>query len=105
MSQSMITSPSSLRLNLIVPCEAGWDGPIWISMISSVASRSSGATARLALDIELPPRLDRVPLGDERLALVDRVVLAQRITDELLVEEDAPQVRMSGEADAEHVPD
>src|SRR5438270_72707 len=35
---SAIVSPSSLRLNLIVPWEAGWDGPIWISMISPASA-------------------------------------------------------------------
>ena len=40
-------------------------------------------------------------LGYERLALVERVVLAERVTDELRVHEDPAQVRMAGEADAD----
>src|SRR5262245_41124981 len=55
-------------------------------------------------------RSPRLRLGshhgpDERLASVDRVVLAQRMPDELLVEQEPPQVGMAGEPDAEHVPD
>src|SRR6266540_6015619 len=42
--------------------------------------------------------------ADERLAPIDGVVLSQRVADELLVEEEAPQIRMTLEADAEHVP-
>src|SRR3990172_4856426 len=42
---------------------------------------------------------------DERLSLVDRVVLSERMADELVVHQDALQIRMSVEADAEHVPD
>src|SRR6266508_7042907 len=41
---------------------------------------------------------------DERLPPVDGIVLAQRVPDELLVEEQAPQIRMALEADTEHVP-
>ena len=49
--------------------------------------------------------LDRIALGDERLALIVRVVLAQRMALELRVHEDAAQIRMPVEADAEHVED
>src|SRR5262245_58489767 len=41
---------------------------------------------------------------DERLPAADRVVLAQGVTLELLVEEQAPEIGMLREAEAEHVP-
>src|SRR5690606_37026781 len=44
-------------------------------------------------------------LGDVRLAVAQRVVLAQGMADELLVHEDAPQVRVTREADPVEVPD
>src|SRR5262249_56347026 len=45
------------------------------------------------------------PRPDQRLTPIDRVVLAQRMTDELLVHEQPTQVRVALEADTEHVPD
>src|SRR5512134_1887203 len=41
---------------------------------------------------------------DQRLAALDGVVLAQRVALELLVEEQAAEIGMALEADAEHVP-
>src|SRR5262245_58087795 len=106
-------SPSSRRLNLMVPCDAGCDGPIWIS-ISSVAGSDSrkrdgvSAPGAFAMRSDSAPRgpgvHDRVALGHERLALRDGVVPAQRVADELRVHEDASQIRVAVEADAEHVP-
>src|SRR6185295_10321892 len=55
-------------------------------------------SARLRLHLALHFR------PDERLAAVDGVVLAQRMTLELLVEQEAAQVRVTVEADPEHVP-
>src|SRR2546422_9237772 len=43
--------------------------------------------------------------ADQRLPLVDRVVLSKRMADEFLIKKDALQVLMAFEADPEHVPD
>src|SRR5262249_34248383 len=108
-----MVSPSSRRLNLMVPCDAGWDGPIWISMTSlaprSVSSNRSGMRdpGVCGMSAALPriPRVaDGIALRHERLPLVHRVVLAQRVTLELRIHEDAPQVGMADEADAEAGP-
>src|SRR5262245_66482841 len=49
-------------------------------------------------------RRDRkVVAPDQRLALLLRVVLAQRIADELLVEVDPPEIGMAVEPDPVHV--
>src|SRR4029453_14504426 len=110
-----MVSPSRRRLNLMVPCDAGCDGPIWISVISlspwSVSWNRSGMSVpgvRSILAAVLPrePRLrDGIALGNQGLPLVPRVVLAQRVALELRVHEDAPQVGVADEADAVHVPD
>src|SRR5438477_8496558 len=110
---SAIVSPSSRRLNLIVPCEAGCDGPIWISITSPVGSCSTkrpgvSEPGAVAIVSALPPRVPRtrngIALGHQRLALVHRIVLAERVPLELRVHEDTAQVRMAREAYAEHVP-
>src|SRR5207249_8497741 len=51
-----------------------------------------------------PRPLERIALGHQRLAAHEGVVLAQRVALELRVHEDAPQVGVPGETDAEHVP-
>src|SRR5438128_6944290 len=108
---STIVSPSRRRLNLIVPCDAGCDGPIWSVISSDVGSgstRSSGVTApgaRATLISILrscprePRPLERIALGHQRLAARDGVVLAQRVALELRVHEDAAEVGVPGEAD------
>src|SRR5262249_20937599 len=110
---SRMVSPSSRRLNLMVPCDAGWDGPIWISMTSlaprSVSSNRSGmrepGVCGLSAALPRDPRAaDGIALRHERLPLVHRVVIAQRVTLELRIHEDAPQVGMADESDAEEVP-
>src|SRR5207248_3596449 len=45
------------------------------------------------------------PLGDQRLALAQAVVLSQRVTLELFVEQNAAEVGVAGEANAVKVPD
>src|SRR5262245_34292532 len=109
-----MVSPSRRRLNLTVPCDAGCDGPIWISMISlsprSVSWNRSGMSVpgvRPMLASLLPrvPRLtDRVALRDQKLALVHRVVLAEGMPLELRIHQDAAQVGMADEAYAEQIP-
>src|SRR5262249_22115433 len=109
-----MVSPSSRRLNLMVPCDAGWDGPIWISMMSlaprSVSSNRSGIREpgvcgmSAALRARIPRMTDGIAFRHQRLALVHRVVLPQGVALELGIHEDAPQVGMSDEADAEEVP-
>ena len=62
------------------------------------------AESRLPFSVLLVDRIDRqVVAAHERLALLLRIVLAQRIADELLVQEDAAQVGVTVEADAVHV--
>ena len=46
-----------------------------------------------------------LPVRDQRLRLVDGVVLAKRMAHELLIKEDAPHVGVALELDPEHVPD
>src|SRR2546426_4732896 len=116
-----ITSPSSSVTMRMIPCMAGCCGPTpscmgWVplpvpapspSMNSRVVVGPDGATS-----ITGSPRtarcgfaLPRSDLGaDQGLTAVDRIVLPKRMADELLVEEQALEVRMAGEAHAEHVP-
>src|SRR5262245_10234890 len=68
---------------------------IWCSVWRS-ASRSFSMRGSFAMAVVRP---------DERLAPLLRVVLAERVARELLVEQQAPEVRMTGEAHAVHVPD
>src|SRR5436853_3614504 len=102
-------SPSSFRLILTVPCVDGCDGPIWISMGCAWRSSVSGGLGPASIALA-QPRLGALGLflghvadGDQRLALLLGVVLAQRMTLELRVEVDAPQIRMPLELDTVHV--
>src|SRR6266516_789367 len=67
---------------------------------SCLAPSPSGGSA----PARVPGLRDGIALGHEGLALVERVVLAQRVPFELRVHEDAAEIGMPGEADAEHVP-
>src|SRR5579872_4644999 len=103
-------SPSSLRLNLMVPCEAGCDGPICSSMISSAGSAASifcdqrAGSDMTTLLLRRPQRLhDWIDLRNQRLALLKRIILSQRMADEGIVEQDAAQVGMAVELDAEQI--
>src|SRR5271166_2020177 len=94
----------------MVPCEAGCDGPIWSSMISSVGSEASSfCDQRAGNDMRIlllggPQRLgDRIDLGNDRLPLLEWIILAQRMADETVIHQDAPQVRVAAKLDAEHV--
>src|SRR5665647_601790 len=75
-----------------VPCMAGWDGPMLMSMLSGRAS--------LCI-------LDSISVlqRDQRLLFPPRVAFAQRVAFESLVHQDAAQVGVPGEGDAEHVED
>src|SRR6266478_4875732 len=103
-------SPSSFKVIFTVPCVDGCDGPIWISIGCVWRSSTSGGSVGPAAIALLLARLGAlgllrrdVALRDERLALLLRVVLAQRMTLELLVQIDAAQVGMTVEDDAVHV--
>src|SRR5437762_2741272 len=96
-------SPSSFKLNLMVPCDAGCDGPICSSMISSAGSAVvSLFFQRAGSDMIFLARLarrakwirDRIDLGHDRLALVVRIILAQRMPFERIVQQDSAQVGM-----------
>src|SRR5262245_19738968 len=94
-----------------VPCIAGCDGPM-LTVISSWGS--SVSTSRSAESLRPRTRvlrsamtssrsLEQVRAADQRLPLFLRVVLAQRVADELLVHVDPPQIGVALEADAVHV--
>src|SRR6266536_3613647 len=97
-----------------MPCMAGCAGPMFTCRCSlppppaTPSPRNSSRVVRsLTVRLRSPrlrPRLPSYLRSDQRLAPVDRVVLAERVTDELLVEEQPPKIRMTLEADPEHVP-
>src|SRR5271157_795683 len=99
MTQSvpMIFSPSSLRMTRSTPWVEGCCGPMLRT--SSVESRKvvSGILASLAaFNAQVFPHPALVLLNNG-------VVLAQRIALPFLGHQDAPQVRVAGELDAEHI--
>ena len=86
----------------IVPCVAGCDGPMLTMTASSPRPRrTSGGPDWAAW--RCPRRRPQLPVRHERLLLVLRVVLAQRMADEALVEQDRAQVGVAAEDDAVHV--
>src|SRR6185503_21353102 len=105
MSMLTMFSPSSSTRNFTVPCVAGCDGPMLSSWCSVWRSRSksssllSGGVGKCGCATLLVPRTH------ERLAPLLRIVLAQRVPFEFVVEQDPPQIRMSVEADPVEVPD
>src|SRR5678816_2393615 len=118
-------SPSTVSTMRTVPCIAGCDGPMLIVISSGGSScsvsprscaslrpstsclsdvRSRGAAMSVLLLRRALDRVDRqVVAAHQRLALLLRVVLAQRVADELLVEVDATEIGVAVEADAVHV--
>src|SRR5688572_12362596 len=107
MSISTIVSPSSSIRNFTVPWVAGCDGPmlrIWCSVWRS-RSRSSASGGPPSSRLRGSVAIALVPRSDQRLAPLLRVVLAERVAFELVVEEDAPEIGMAGEADAVEIPD
>src|SRR6266704_6794327 len=99
-----MTSPSSSVVIRMIPCMAGCAGPtptrrFWLPLPVPLPSPSMNSRCVVCAITVLARRTD------QRLAPVDRVVLPQRVTDELLVHEQTPQVGMAREAHAEHVPD
>src|SRR6266568_6777269 len=87
----------------MMPCMAGCAGPrltkrFWLPPPApgpSPRNRSRVVLSVIALDVG----------PDEGLAAFDGVVLPERVADERFVEQQAPQVGMPLEPDAEHVPD
>src|SRR3989338_2591573 len=121
-STPITSSPSSSVTIWMMPCIAGWEGPMFRNMcLVSVAVVEVMATSgvrctvygvRYTVHRSPYTPVDRTVCGsvlgrrtDERLSFTDGIVLAQRVPLELLVHEDAVQVRVAGESDAEHVPD
>src|ERR1019366_6240034 len=79
-------------------------------MISSVGSEASifcDQRAGKGIEILLLRGSQRlrywIDLGHDRLPLLERIVLAQRMADEGIVEQDAAQIGMPPELNAEHV--
>src|SRR5262245_10243346 len=119
-----MVSPSSSTLSRTVPCVAGWDGPMLSTILlvwrcASSSESSSGGSSSFsrssawamsvwsggARGAGAAEDVADGALGDERLPLAERVVLAQRVALELLVHEDASEIGVPGEADAVEVPD
>src|SRR5882757_7177618 len=111
----MMRSPSSLSWMRTVPCVAGCDGPILSSIASKFMSRESCSSIFVPLCCSSAIRSSDAQVvvlrigmhrtrTDQRLALLLRVVLAQRVALELLVKVDALQVGVAVEDDAVHVP-
>src|SRR5216117_3407277 len=103
-SARTMTSPSSSAVIRMIPCMAGCAGPtptcrFWLPLPVPLPSPSMNSRRVVSAIAPLGRRTD------QRLAPVDRVVLPERMTDELLVHQQAPQVGMAREAHAEHVPD
>src|SRR5512140_1386559 len=80
----------------IVPCMAGWDGPMLRSMLSGRASRWSRVKGSIS---------DVVLERDARLLEPPGIGLPQRMALEALVRQKPPEIRMAVEPDAEHVED
>src|SRR5262249_11629524 len=90
----------------MMPCMAGCAGPRLTCRCSlpplvAPSPRNSSRVVRMfILEVDACSHLR----ADERLAPVHRVVLAQRMAHELLVEEQTPEIGMPFETHAEHVP-
>src|SRR5438477_6429827 len=119
MSALEMRSPSTSSTIRTVPCMAGCDGPMFRgtgSVGRSGAPRSSASWKPMTIwrrvsvsssEEVLICRLSFTWLGlgpaHERLPLLLRVVLAQRVPDELGIHQDAAQVRVALEPDAVEV--
>src|SRR5664279_4741132 len=101
MSVRSTRSPSSSAMICTVPCVAGCDGP----MLTNTESSRSGAPkiVRTGLGKGVSTAAGSVAVGHERLLALLGVVLAQRVADEALVEQDRAQVGVAAEADAVHL--
>src|SRR4029453_10594505 len=98
----------------IVPCVAGCEGPM---LTMTVSSRCGFVNAgRIGLGICglgtcISMSAPAAPLGEveplaifhQRLFGLFRIVLAQRVADEALVQQDRPQVGVAAEVDAVHL--
>ena len=72
------------------------DDDVAVAFVRSNAGRTGFGSA-------LPASFPSCPVGNERLLLPLRIVLAQRMADEALVEQDRAQVGIAAEDDAVHV--
>src|SRR5215471_9672567 len=115
MSALEMRSPSTSSTIRTVPCMAGCDGPMFSgtgSVGRSGAPRSSASwkprtiwrrvSAISSVVLMLGSSFTLLGLGPahERLPLLLRVILAQRVPDELGIHQDTAQVRVALEADA-----
>src|SRR5512144_227437 len=113
----MIVSPSSSSNRRKTPCVEGCCGPMFSRMVSPSMARfetrcliSSKLTdCSCVMPSLLGVRLTHVDLveveSELRLLVTERVILAQRIALPVVRHQDAAQVRMPFEEDAEHVED
>src|SRR5688572_10385598 len=111
-----ITSPSISSTRRSTPCAAGCCGPkfsvkLWISVMAA-RPRSAGGTFLADHFRHRDPRLDADRLLDDAApprvvahfhVTGQREVPADRVADEAVVREDAPQVRVPAEQDAVEV--
>src|SRR5262245_28531301 len=121
-SQWRTFSPSSFKLNLIVPWVAGWDGPIcssiisvgssWFSAFIALPERTLSALARQgffqAQQFVVRSFVDEssfhMTFGNPRLAKIDWIIFAQRMALKLIVEQYPAQIRMVVKAYAVKIP-
>src|SRR6516165_5949330 len=88
-------SPSSLRITRSTPCVEGCCGP----MLSTSSVESRNVASGMLLSALYP----QVVFHPVLILLQDGIVLAQRMTLPVLRHQDAPQIGVAGEFDAEHV--
>src|SRR5262249_34245108 len=99
-----MTSPSSSVAIRMIPCMAGWAGPMptwtfWGPLPVPLPSPSMNSRRVVSA---IAPSLAR--RADQRLAAVDRIVLPQRMAHELFVHEKPARIRVILELHPEHVP-
>src|SRR5262249_23687854 len=98
----MISPSSSARMRMI-PCMAGCAGPMPTVRFCPVPVPLP-SPSMISRRVVAGATSISNPRADQRLTPSDRVVLAQRMADELFVHQKPAQVRVAVEADAEHVP-
>src|SRR6185436_14666138 len=95
-------SPSSSAMICTVPCVAGCDGPMLTMTESSRSGVAKIDRTGLARGVSTGGSAS-VAVRHERLLARLRVVLAQRMAGEALVQQDRAQVVIAAEDDAVHV--
>src|SRR3954462_7191110 len=105
-------SPSSCMMRRNTPCVLGCCGPI-LSVISfgesdsriSMATPSDTAEALLAAGRRVLALCAVLEVLDQDVLVIERPVFPERVAGEVVVQQDATQVRVAHELDAEQVVD